>query len=118
MNHSRTYRKFYNFFSSNSIKNNGIFYLDKKNLGELVYKYSSKETCNITYSNFRNQYTILNLPELIYPKDIIKIKAYLDFNKDTINFVNVTKLDPKLQPIYSRIFSNSSNKLNSNQRIN
>jgi len=87
-------------------------------LGELVYKYSSKENCTITYSNFRNQYTILNLPELIYPKDIIKIKAYLDFNKDKINFVNVTKLDSKLYLIYSRLFSSASNKLNSNQRIN
>lgn len=109
---AHTYRKFYKFFCSNPV----IKSLDP--LGELVYKYSGKECSNITYSNFRNQYTILNLPELSNKSDIIKIQAYLDFNKDKINFVNVDKLNPKLQPIYSRIFSSPNNKLASNQKIN
>ena len=110
-----TYRKFYKYFASNQ-----VFDLLQgqatKSLGEQIYKYSGKESCVLTYSNFRNQYTILNLPELETKSDIIKIQAYLDFNKDKINFVNVATLNPKLQSTYSKIFSNPSNKLNSNQR--
>ena len=101
-----SYNKFYKYFLSNSVYTKGI-----ESLGENIYKYSNKLECNLMYSNFRNQYTILNLQELSKPKDIIKIQAYLDFNKDKINFVNVKKLNPKLSKVYSRIFSNSSNKL-------
>jgi len=101
-----SYNKFYKYFVSNKIYSNGI-----ETLGESIYKYSSKIDCRTTYSNFRNQYTILNLSELECPKEIIKIQAYLDFNKDKINFVNVKKLNPKLSKVYSKLFSNTSNKL-------
>ncbi len=76
-------------------------------LGEQVLMYSPTQT----YSNFRNQYTILNLEKLEDKKELVKIQAYLDFNKSTINFVNVKKLNPKLFSVYKTIFSNQNNKL-------
>ena len=101
-----SYNKFYKFFVLNSVYTKGL-----KTLDESIYKYSSNIECNTTYSVFRNQYTILNLPKLECPEEIIKIQAYLNFNKDKINFVNVGNLNPKLSKVYSKLFSNTSNKL-------
>jgi hypothetical protein len=108
-----SYTKFYKYFASNPVLAPGL-----NTLGESIYKYSGKESCNLTYSNFRNQYTIINLPNLTTKSDIIKMQAYLDFNKEKINFVNVENLNPKLGKIYSRLFANPSNKLNSAQSKN
>ena len=78
------------------------------NLGEQILMYSPTQT----YSNFRNQYTILNLEKLEDKKELVKMQAYLNFNKSTINFVNVKKLNVRLFTVYRSMFgSNSTNKL-------
>lgn len=74
-------------------------------LGEQVLMYSP----GIPYSNFRNQYTILNLEKLEDKNELVKMQAYLDFNKSTINFVNVKKLNLKLGPVYRSMFGPGSN---------
>ncbi len=99
-----SYNKFLRFFQK---KVPGVTSGDLS-LGEQIFMYSS----DITYSNFRNQYTILNLEKLEDKKELVKMQAYLDFNKTTINFVNVKKLNLKLFPIYRSMFGiNPNNKL-------
>jgi hypothetical protein len=97
-----SYNKFFRFFQK---KLPEINKLGDPSLGEQVLMYSP----NIPYSNFRNQYTILNLDKLENKKELVKMQAYLDFNNTTINFVNVKKLNLKLLPVYRTIFSKSSN---------
>jgi len=99
-----SYNKFLRFFQK---KLPGITStsLINPNLGEQVLMYSH----NIPYSNFRNKYTILNLEKLEDKTELVKIQAYLDFNKYTINFVNVKTLNLKLFPVYRSMFPKDSN---------
>lgn len=100
-----SYNKFLRFFQKKQL---GLTSNPNTSLGEQIFMYSPTQT----YSNFRNQYTILNLEKLEDKKELVKMKAYLNFNKSTINFVNVKKLNLKLFPVYRSMFGpNSSNNL-------
>ncbi len=101
-----SYNKFFRFFQKKNLYETNISV--NSSLGEQIFMYSP----NVSYSNFRNQYTILNLEKLEDKKELVRMQAYLEFNKSTINFVNVKKLNLKLFPIYKSMFPNgSSNKL-------
>ena len=67
-----SYSKFYKYFVTNP---------KVCEFGKVIYKYSNKIGCNLIYSNFRNQYTILNLETLSSRKDIITAGTILN---DTI----------------------------------
>ncbi len=101
-----SYRKFYRYF-----QNNKVYRVGDISLGERIYKYSDKQDCNLLYSNFRNQYTILNLPTLSTQKEFIKLNAYLDYNNNTTNIVKVKELYPKYLKVYNKLFFKPNNYL-------
>jgi hypothetical protein len=99
-----TYSKFLKSFYNNPILKNGC-----KELGENIYKYSNKKNNLITYSKFRDQYTILNLDKLDTHKELAQIQAYLHVHNNLINFVNVKNLNMNLQSTYNKIFNKETN---------
>jgi len=104
---SYSYSKFLKSFKYNPIIKNGC-----GQLGETIYKYSNDKNNLITYSKFRDQYTILNLNKLDTRKEIVQIQAYLHVNNNLINFVNVRNLNMNLQSTYEQIFNKQTDILN------
>jgi hypothetical protein len=102
-----SYSKFLKSFYYNPVIKNGCI-----ELGETIYKYSNKKNNLITYSKFRDQYTILNLDKLDTHKELAQIQAYLHVNNNLINFVNVKNLNMNLQSTYKKIFNKKTDILN------
>jgi hypothetical protein len=101
---------FYKFVKS--FNYNPIIKFGCKQLGETIHKYSNDKNNLITYSKFRDQYTILNLIKLETRKEIAQIQAYLHVNNNLINFVNVRNLNINLQSTYEQIFNKKTDILN------